>query len=78
MKPIKKAVTLLGSVGAVAKVCGVSAQAVCNWAARGAVPAEHCPDIEAATAGKVRCEDLNPTINWSYLRATDCPTTRAA
>lgn len=32
------------------------------------VPAERCPDIEQATGGLVRCEDLRPDVNWSVLR----------
>lgn len=67
MKPIQRATEILGSVKAVADVCGVSAQAVCNWAAK-QVPAKHCPDIEAATNGEVRCEDLRPDVNWPVLR----------
>lgn len=38
------------------------------WKARGNVPAEHCPAIERATAGAVRCEDLRPDVAWSVLR----------
>lgn len=34
------------------------------------VPAEYCPRIEAATGGVVRCEDLNPTVEWAVVRAT--------
>lgn len=34
------------------------------------VPAEHCPAIERATGGAVRCEDLRPDIDWGVLRAT--------
>lgn len=34
------------------------------------MPPERCPDIERATGGKVRCEDLRPDLMkmWSYLR----------
>lgn len=32
------------------------------------VPAERCPDIEAATQGAVTCEELRPDINWAVLR----------
>ena len=34
------------------------------------VPAERCPEIEKATHGAVRCEDLRPDIDWAYLRGT--------
>lgn len=32
------------------------------------VPAEHCPAIERATNGQVRCEDLRPDVDWAVLR----------
>jgi DNA-binding transcriptional regulator YdaS (Cro superfamily) len=32
------------------------------------VPAERCPDIEAATQGALTCEDLRPDVNWAVLR----------
>lgn len=38
------------------------------WRKRGRVPAEHCPAIERATGGAVRCEDLRPDVDWAVLR----------
>lgn len=32
------------------------------------LPAEHCPVIERATGGKVRCEELRPDVAWDVLR----------
>ena len=32
------------------------------------VPAERCPQIEQATTGMVRCEDLRPDVQWGVLR----------
>jgi DNA-binding transcriptional regulator YdaS (Cro superfamily) len=32
------------------------------------VPAAHCPSIERATKGAVRCEDLRPDVDWAVLR----------
>lgn len=32
------------------------------------VPAERCPDIEAATGGAVTCEELRPDVSWHVLR----------
>lgn len=40
-------------------------------------PAEYCPAIERATGGKVRCEELRPDVDWSYLRKT-CKESAAA
>jgi len=41
----------------------------CNGVRR--VPAERCPDIERATGGSVRCEDLRPEIDWAVLRTAE-------
>lgn len=57
-----------------ARQIGVSPVLISQWKRRGPegrkVPAEHCPKIERATAGEVRCEDLRPDIDWDYLRGT--------
>lgn len=37
------------------------------------VPAEHCPAIEKATNGQVRCEELRPDVAWSVLRGNAAP-----
>ena len=70
---MKKAAEILGGQVAVARVCDVSPGMVSQWVSghRG-VAAEHCPAIERATSGAVRCEDLRPDVDWAYLRATDC------
>lgn len=70
MDALTKAITILGSQTALAKALGGSAQTVNNWIKRGSIPAEHCPAIERATAGAVRCEDLRPDVDWAVLRAT--------
>lgn len=56
-----------------AQAVGVSQVIVSQWKTGARqVPAERCPDIERATTGQVRCEDLRPDVDWAYLRATDC------
>lgn len=69
MNALDKAISLVGGPKALGIRIGASIQAVCNWRVRG-VPAEYCPDIEQACQGAVRCEELNPRVNWSYLRGT--------
>lgn len=69
MDATNKAIELLGGVVATAKAFGVSKAAVSNWKARG-IPVEHCPTIERLTSGQIRCEDLNSSVDWSYLRGT--------
>lgn len=67
MDAINKAIDLLGGVVATANALGVKKAAVSNWRRRG-IPAEYCPTIERLTARKVRCEDLNDSIDWAVLR----------
>jgi DNA-binding transcriptional regulator YdaS (Cro superfamily) len=69
MKAIEQAISIVGSATRLARILGVSTQAVCFWrdGARG-IPAERCPSIERATEGAVRCEDLRPDVDWGYLR----------
>lgn len=42
---------------------GLRQNVVSNWKARGQVPAEQCPAIEAATG--VLCEELRPDLDWT-------------
>ncbi|MCB0252548.1 MAG: helix-turn-helix domain-containing protein [Anaerolineae bacterium] len=58
-----------GAAAKLARILDVSPVLISQWA-NGVrrVPAERCPDIERATGGVVRCEDLRPDIDWSVLR----------
>lgn len=67
--PIDKAAAILGSQVALAAVLGVTKAAVGQWRDPDRrVPAEHCPAIERATGGAVRCEELRPDMDWAVLR----------
>lgn len=68
MTPIERAINMLGLAG-IARLYEppISSQAVFKWVG-GSVPAERCPDIEAATGGAVTCEALRPDVNWAVLR----------
>lgn len=68
MKHLEKAIDTFGSQSELAKQIGVAPQVVNNWLRRKNVPAEHCPSIEKATGGAVRCEELRPDVDWAYLR----------
>lgn len=64
-----------GSVVKLAKVMGIAPSLVSQWKNRTRpVPAERCPSIEKATRGCVRCEELRPDVDWSYLRSTSLAT----
>lgn len=69
--PIDTAIALAGGQAALAhKIC-VAPAFVYQWRkSLRRVPAEHCPAIERATSGAVRCEDLRPDVDWAYLRGT--------
>lgn len=67
---IKTAIKIVGSQKDLADEIGVSAKTVWAWINRDSIPAEHCPAIERATKGAVRCEDLRPDVDWAYLRNT--------
>ena len=60
---LKAAIARLGSQVAVAKVAGVSPQAVSEIVRRGRrVPAEWCLPIQEATGGAVGAHDLRPDL----------------
>jgi DNA-binding transcriptional regulator YdaS (Cro superfamily) len=69
MDAIKLAISHFSNATELARVLGVTTQAVCFWrdGAR-RVPADKCPDIERATDGVVRCEMLRPDVDWGYIR----------
>ena len=54
-----------------ARQLGVTQGAVYQWAVGLSRPsAERSIQIEKATAGAVRCEELRPDVDWAYLRGT--------
>jgi DNA-binding transcriptional regulator YdaS (Cro superfamily) len=54
-----------------ARALGVTPGAVNQWLTDRTVITEgRCIQIEAATNGLVRCEDLRPDVQWSVLRGT--------
>lgn len=72
MDSLDEAIKIAGGQSALAGLIHVGPQVVNNWIRRGNVPAEHCPAIEAATNGAVRCEDLRPDVQWRVLRGNPC------
>lgn len=71
LESIKKACDAVGGVSRLSNILGVKPPSVQQWLnGRRPIPAERCPDIERATGGKVRCEDLRPDLMkmWEYLR----------
>lgn len=68
MTPLERAIDAAGGTAALASAIGVASSAPSMWKSRGNVPAEHCPAIERATGGAVRCEELRPDVPWGVLR----------
>ena len=69
-----KACNVVGGQAALARLLGIKPPSVNQWVRDGRpIPAERCPDIEKLTHGAVRCEDLRPDVDWTYLRGTNCP-----
>ena len=62
MKPIERAVEIIGSQSAVARIFGIKPQAVQLWCSTGKVPAERVLEIERATNGDVSRHELRPDI----------------
>ncbi|MBY0243024.1 MAG: helix-turn-helix domain-containing protein [Burkholderiaceae bacterium] len=66
---LARAISKWPSLKAFAGQLGAPYQRVQQWLKNG-VPAAYCPRIEELTGGECKCEDLNNTVNWSYLRGT--------
>ena len=80
MSALKRALLIVGGPAKMARAIGEKPATVSAWDRRagGRVPAEHCPDVELATNGQVRCEELRPDVKWWVLRKGDAPQQAAA
>jgi DNA-binding transcriptional regulator YdaS (Cro superfamily) len=66
---VRAAADKVGGQAALARILGVKAPTVNEWVKGHArVPPARCPQIERATGGAVRCEDLRPDVAWDVLR----------
>lgn len=72
---LRRAAQLLGGQAAIAELLGYAdRRGVWPWFnTERRFPAEHCPAIEKATGGAVRCEELRPDVAWDVLRAQSTP-----
>ena len=69
---IRKACCHVGTQSKLAALLGVSVPTVNQWVhGNRPIPAERCPEIEKATGGAVRCEELRPDVDWAYLRKSN-------
>ena len=69
MNAIVKANEIMGSASKLAEQLGVTPQAVCFWRdGDRKFPAELAPVVERITEGRVTCEMLCPSVEWSVVR----------
>lgn len=65
---VARACEALGGRVGLAAHLEVTPAAVSQWCSgERRVPAERCLQIERATLGRVRCEELRPDIDWSRV-----------
>ena len=65
--PIEQAIIAMGGVAEVVRKLNLNGHATVFQWKKTRVPAERCPQIEQATGGLVRCEDLRPDVAWSVI-----------
>jgi DNA-binding transcriptional regulator YdaS (Cro superfamily) len=70
MSGILKAIQQQGGPTKLGAALGVSKGVINWWKVRGQVPPAFCPEVEKLCCGSVRCEELNDTVDWAYLRGT--------
>jgi DNA-binding transcriptional regulator YdaS (Cro superfamily) len=67
--PIQRACSQVGGIPRLAEILAVKPPTIYQWASgKRPIPAERCPEIERATHGVVRCEELRPDVDWAVLR----------
>ena len=58
-----------GAAAQLARAIGVTQAVISQWRKNvRPIPADRCPDIERATDGEVRCEDLRSDVDWATVR----------
>jgi DNA-binding transcriptional regulator YdaS (Cro superfamily) len=68
---VDRAISEFKSLSDMARQLDVSYQVIQSWRKNKSVPPQYCPPIERLTNGKVRCEQLNQAVDWTYLRGTE-------
>lgn len=74
IEALDRAIGLFPTQQAFAAAIGIKSPSVSEWRKKGRVPADRCPDIEAATNGAVSRADLRPDLfaqspNWAAATA---------
>jgi len=71
-KAIQKAIKLAGSQSKLARVCGISPQALGKQIAKGIILPEHCITIEHQFPGEISRYELHPTHFGKSVPTSDC------
>lgn len=67
MDAFSKALSIVGGPAQMARLLGVTVQAVCFWRdGKRSLPIQHCTAIEQATASAVTRKDLRPD-DWAQI-----------
>jgi DNA-binding transcriptional regulator YdaS (Cro superfamily) len=70
--PVDKAISAFKTLSEMQRQLGIkNHQTIQGWRHSRRVPPEYCPKIERLTNGKVRCEELNDSIDWAFVRGTE-------
>ncbi len=73
MNGIERAIEHFKGLSAMARALGVSSyQVVQQWRDSGHVPPKYCPAIERLTNREIKCEELDSTVDWAYVREYCC------
>lgn len=73
MNGIQQTIKYFGSQSAIARALGLSSyRVVQQWVKSGHVPPKYCPEIERLTDRKIKCEDLNASVDWAFVREYCC------
>lgn len=61
-----------GGISKLANALGISSSYLSQLSSGLApISLERCIEIEKATGGAVRCEELRPDVDWAYLRKSN-------
>ncbi|WP_439685082.1 Cro/CI family transcriptional regulator [Cupriavidus oxalaticus] len=73
MNGIERAIAYFGGLAALARALELSGYQVAQqWRASGHVPPKYCPRIERLTNREIRCEELDSTVDWAFVREYCC------
>ena len=70
---VRSLISDLGGIASAAALLGVRRPSISEWITRNSIPAERCPAVEHAFAGRVLCEQLRADVRWYRVPHPDWP-----